>query len=75
MSKKKLSTLIKQLNEEHTPPGGWKPEDSVKDEPIAGKTYALTGGPGSSCIANGNSWADSEVNNQDLQPELGKKCS
>jgi len=129
MSKKKLSTLIKQLNEEHTPPGGWTPQDQLhkvkklrdgwysfsdlnqsknyikidslrcgtdrkainqakrilkdkhanvvilEDKPEEGKVYALTGGPGSRCIANGNSWAESEVKDQDLQPELGKKCS
>ena len=32
-----------------------------EDKPEAGKTYALTGGPGSRCIANGYSWKDSEV--------------
>lgn len=31
------------------------------NKPEAGKTYALTGGPGSRCIANGYSWKDSEV--------------
>ena len=32
-----------------------------KDKPEPGKTYALTGARGSRCIANGNSWAESEV--------------
>ena len=32
-----------------------------EDKPEAGKVYALTGGPGSACIANGNTWAESEV--------------
>ena len=32
-----------------------------EDKPEAGKVYALTGGPGSRCIANGNSWKESEV--------------
>ena len=32
-----------------------------EDKPEAGKVYALTGGPGSKCIANGHSWADSLV--------------
>ena len=32
-----------------------------KDKPEAGKTYALTGARGTRCIANGNSWAESEV--------------
>jgi hypothetical protein len=38
---------------------------SSTDKPEAGKVYALTGGPGSRCIANGNSWKESEVD-QDL---------
>jgi len=74
MSKQKLSTLIKQLNEENAPPAGWTLKDSV-DKPEAGKTYALTGGPGSRCIANGFSWKDSEVQQEELQPKLGSRCS
>jgi hypothetical protein len=74
MPKQKLSTLIKQLNEENAPPAGWTPKDSV-DKPEAGKTYALTGGPGSRCIANGFSWKDSEVQQEELQPKLGSRCS
>ena len=31
------------------------------DKPEEGKVYALTGAPGSRCIANGNTWKDSEV--------------
>ena len=31
-----------------------------QNKPEAGKTYALTGARGTSCIANGNSWAESE---------------
>ena len=31
------------------------------DKPEEGKVYALTGGPGSRCIANGNTWKESEV--------------
>ena len=41
-----------------------EPEDdgAVKaDKPLAGNVYALTGGPGTKCIANGNTWADSLV--------------
>ena len=38
----------------------------AEDKPEAGKTYALTGGPGSRCIANGNTWAESEVDQQEL---------
>jgi len=32
-----------------------------EDKPEEGKVYALTGGPGSRCIANGHSWKDSVV--------------
>ena len=39
----------------------------AEDKPEAGKVYALTGGPGSRCIANGNTWAESEVDQQELQ--------
>ena len=36
--------------------------DAVKeDKPVDGNVYALTGGPGTKCIANGNTWADSLV--------------
>jgi len=31
------------------------------DKPEEGKVYALTGGRGTRCIANGNTWKDSEV--------------
>jgi len=34
--------------------------DSI-DKPEEGKVYALTGGTGSRCIANGNTWKESEV--------------
>jgi len=37
-----------------------------EDKPEDGKVYALTGGPGSRCIANGNTWAESEVDQQEL---------
>ncbi len=36
-------------------------QTSYQDKPEGGKTYALTGVKGSKCIANGNSWKDSEV--------------
>ena len=32
-----------------------------EDKPEEGKVYALTGGPGDKCIANGNTWSDSVV--------------
>jgi len=31
------------------------------DKPEPGKIYSLTGAPGTNCIANGNTWADSQV--------------
>ena len=48
---------------------GWLKYEIVEDEippekenkPQAGKLYALTGGPGSKCIANGNTWEESVV--------------
>ena len=36
-------------------------EANKEDKPEEGKVYALTGGPGARCIANGFSWAESEV--------------
>jgi hypothetical protein len=49
----KLSNLIKKINKENAPE--------------AGKLYALTGAPGSRCIANGHSWKDSAVEQRELQ--------
>ena len=63
--KTKLSKLVQQLNAENAPPAGWRDEDRVVDRPEPGKQYALTGGPGSRCIANGNSWSESEVTDAD----------
>ena len=34
-----------------------------KGKPEEGKVYALTGGPKAACIANGNTWAESEIEN------------
>jgi len=56
-----LKKLVKDINAENAPPDGWTKQDQLQDKPEAGKTYALTGGPGSRCIANGNTWAESEV--------------
>ena len=54
--------LIKQLNKyygcEHIVDGS---ANEKEDKPEAGKTYALTGARGTKCIANGNSWSESEV--------------
>jgi|TARA_R100001440_G_scaffold14440_1_gene24502 hypothetical protein len=35
-----------------------------EDKPEEGKVYALTGARGTSCIANGNSWKESEVHGE-----------
>tara|TARA_R100000900_G_scaffold4646_1_gene5674 strand:+ start:625 stop:852 length:228 start_codon:yes stop_codon:yes gene_type:complete len=35
-----------------------------ENKPEAGKIYALTGAPGSKCIANGNTWKDSVVGDE-----------
>ncbi len=35
-----------------------------EDKPQAGKVYALTGARGTSCIANGNTWKESEVHGE-----------
>ena len=34
---------------------------TIEDKPEQGKIYSLFGGKGEPCIANGNSWAESEV--------------
>ena len=42
------------INKDELPP-------AKENKPEAGKLYALTGAPGSKCIANGNTWAESVV--------------
>ena len=47
--------FIKKLSEEGAPQGSNPSSRPIKEnKPEAGKLYALTGGPGSKCIANGN---------------------
>ena len=87
MGKQKLKDLVKQLNADNAPPDGWRPEDQVRaaveetvphvdiieaNKPEAGKVYALTGGPGARCIANGNSWKESEVKEPAAEADAGK---
>ena len=60
-----LRKLVRKINQENTPPGGWTKQDQMLDKPEAGKIYALTGARGSRCIANGNTWAESEVKDQE----------
>ena len=70
MGKQKLKDLVKKLNADNAPID----RQHVQDQPEGGKVYALTGGVGSRCIANGNTWRDSEVA-QDLAAgaDAGKK--
>lgn len=42
-----------------------------EDKPEENKVYALTGGPGSRCIANGFSWAESEVTDEAAPGDTG----
>ena len=40
MSKEKLSTIIKKVNKENEPPGGWKKEDKImSDKEVAASVY------------------------------------
>tara|TARA_A100001011_G_scaffold391976_1_gene478574 strand:+ start:241 stop:456 length:216 start_codon:yes stop_codon:yes gene_type:complete len=50
--------LIKKMNDYY---GCNYIVDSSKDKPEPGETYALTGGPGTPCIAAGNTWKESKV--------------
>jgi len=39
----KLSKIIKELNKENTPPGGWKPEDKVPSSQAGGPSPKESG--------------------------------
>tara|TARA_Y100001951_G_C11164799_1_gene196850 strand:+ start:489 stop:668 length:180 start_codon:yes stop_codon:yes gene_type:complete len=54
----KLEKLDKKVNKQDAPSAA---DAAKEDKPEAGKVYALTGGPGERCIANGYSWKDSVV--------------
>jgi len=43
---------------------------TVEDKPEQGKIYSLFGGTGEPCIANGNTWAESEVKEDDDDERL-----
>ena len=56
------------------------------DRPEYNEQYALTGAPGEKCIANGNTWAESKVENKnkkeqkngskiETSPEAGPQCN
>ena len=44
-----------------------------EDKSQPGKVYALTGAPGSRCIANGDTWRDSEVKDPEAQELAANK--
>jgi len=52
-----------QINQRRTMNKDKEKEKPVEqeDKPEDGKVYALTGVTGSKCIANGNTWKESEV--------------
>ncbi len=49
--------LIQQMNEHY----GTEYIKVEEDKPKEDKVYALTGAKGTACIANGNTWKESEV--------------
>ena len=51
----------------------------IKDEPVPGKIYKLTGSTGDPCIAAGNTWAESVVdpikeNIRKLVKDINEQC-
>ena len=40
-----------------------------KDQPVPGKVYSLTGKKGDKCIANGNTWAESEISEEKIRQQ------
>ena len=58
--------LIQQMNDYYGTEYIKDESKPKEDKPEDGKVYALTGGPGSRCIANRNTWAESEVDQQEL---------
>ena len=42
MSKEKLSTIIKKVNKENEPPGGWKKEDAISAHDMTDKEVAAS---------------------------------
>ena len=41
--KRKLKKLIKKINKENTPPGGWRPEDKVPSSQAGGPAHKESG--------------------------------
>lgn len=58
MNYKKYQKELEEAIQETVPHNGVA---EANDIPQADKVYKLTGGPGEKCIANGNTWAESEV--------------
>ena len=48
-------------------------KQTIEDKPQPGKVYALTGAPKSRCIANGNTWSESEVKDPEAQELAARK--
>ena len=42
MTKEKLSTIIKKVNKENEPPGGWKKEDAISAHDMSDKEVAAS---------------------------------
>jgi hypothetical protein len=57
ISKKLIQQMNNYYDQEYIKDGS-KPKE---DKPEEGKVYALTGARGTRCIANGNTWKESEV--------------
>ena len=53
--------LIQQMNEYYGTEYIKEDKTKKEDKPEDGKVYSLTGGRGTACIANGNTWKESEV--------------
>ena len=64
----KCGELLKQFGNQNQ-----KENAMSMDKPEQGKVYSLTGDgtKGAPCIANGNSWAESEVKNPEACPGCG----
>ena len=65
--------LIQQMNDYYGTEYIKDESKPKEDKPEAGKVYALTGAPGSRCIANGYTWAESEVQEDQQQEKLVKE--
>ena len=50
-----------ELDKAYNSSNNEKPVLSQTDKPVEGKQYLLTGAPGEKCIANGNTWKESEI--------------